>query len=293
MGLFRGGTVLILGILLFSSFLIMNSFFILSSSLKYENVKAGLYPLVTDISGSGTGGLIPKEIVGEFNLTDAAEDALRFGKFYCRNQNNTQYSFNYEGYNVNISCETIINSTSSESLINETYGDVIYDIYYKEYDCSFWRCFSKTGLPFFLVSEKAHDYWQSKFYFSLAVSLILIALIFLLVEQKINTPIIVGALLALSAFPLLKLKDLLYAIAGNFAALINIFLSSTRSIFLFSLIAGIFLAGAGIGLRLLRPDLIKKKFSMKDVKEIVKGEIAMEKEKQAQEQRQKTKGKKK
>lgn len=282
MGFFRSSFVFILGILLFFSFLAMNSFFILQSSLKYDNVRAGLSPVVQELSESEGAGLIPKEIVGEFNITKASEDALRFGKFYCRNNNRTHYAFSYEGYNANISCEMIINSTNPGEIINETLDDVIYEIYYKEYDCNFWSCFSATKLPFFLVSEKAKDYWKSKFYFSLIASLILIALILLFIEQKINTPIIVGALLSLSAIPLLKLKDLLYFLAGDFSSLINIFLSATRSVFLFSLILGIFLAGTGIVLRLWRPDFIKKKLSKKDVEEIVKEEISREKEKQTQ-----------
>jgi len=280
MGFFRGGLVFILGILLFFSFLTMNSFFILQSSLKYENVKTGLYPIMKDMSMSETGGLIPKEIVGEFNLTDAAKDALRIAKSYCRNPNNANYVFNYGGYNVNISCDTVLNSSSPDAVINETYDDVIYDIYYKEYNCKFWDCFSQTKLPFFLVSKKAMDYWKSKFYYSLLASLILIALIFLVIEEKRNTPVVVGVLLALSAFPLLKLKDFLYALAGEFSSLINIFLSTTHEVFLFSLVLGILLVGTGIGLRFWKPDFIKKKFSKKDGEEIVKKEISQEKQKQ-------------
>lgn len=274
MGFFRGGLVLLLGILLFFSFLAMNSFFILSSSLKYDNVKEGLYPIVKDLSESGGRGILPEDVVGEFNLTKAGEDALRIGKFYCKNQNATYYVSSYGGYNINISCEDIINSTNSQSIIDKTYEDVIYDIYYKEYDCNFWDCFSKTELPFFLVSEKARDYWMEKFYFALISSLVLILLIFLFIEQKVNTPIVVGILLVLSSFPLLKLKDLLYFLAGKFSVLINLFLSATRQVFILSLIIGIALLAAGIALRLWFPDMIKKKLSAKDVREIVKDEIS-------------------
>lgn len=279
MGFFRRGIVLILGILLFFSFLAMNSFFILGSSLKYENVHEGLYSVIRDIS-EGTNGVISQEVTGEFNLTDAAKDALATAKNYCKRQNTTYYNFSYEMYAASIPCEKVVNATSPETFVNETYDDVVYDIYYREYDCGFWNCFSKTGLPFFLVSEKARNYWMEKFYFTLLASLILIALIYLFIEQKINTPIIIGVLLVFSAFPLLKLKDLLYFLAGDFSVLINLFLSSTRSVFLFSLILGILLVATGIALRLWMPETIKKKFSVKDVKEIVKEEIS--KEKQAQ-----------
>jgi len=280
MGFFRGGLVLILGILLFSSFLIMNSFFVLSSSLKYENVKDGLYPIMKDMASSGTGELLPEEIIGEFNLTDAAKDVLNQAKNYCRNQNNTKYVFSYKEYNVDVPCE-LANSGSPEDFINETYDDVIYGIYYKEYDCKFWDCFSKTKLPFFLVSEKARDYWKEKFYFSLLFSLILIMLVFLLIEEKRNTPIVVGILLALSAFPLLKLNDFLYVLAGDFSSLITIFLSSMQRVFMFSLVFGILLVGTGLALRFWNPDAIKEKISKKEIKEIVKKEVSKEKQKLA------------
>ncbi|MEK6840729.1 MAG: hypothetical protein AABX79_02120 [Nanoarchaeota archaeon] len=291
MGFFRSSFVFILGILLFFSFLAMNSFFILQSSLEYDNVKAGLYPLVVDIPGSEGGAGVPKEILGDSNLTKAAEDALRIAKSYCRNQNKTDYAFDYQGYNLSISCDTVANATGPQEVINQTFDDAVHSIYYKEYDCNFWNCFSKTGLPFFLVSEKAREYWNQKFYFSLIASLVLIALILLFIEQKINTPIIVGALLTLSAFPLLKLKDLLYFLAGDFSSLINLFLSTTRSVFLFSLVLGIILMAMGIGLRIFLPETLKKKFSAKDVKEIVKEEIAKEKESEKQEQQTRKKKK--
>ncbi|MDP3992409.1 MAG: hypothetical protein Q8P79_02805 [Nanoarchaeota archaeon] len=292
MGFFRGGIVLMLGILLFFSFLTMNSFFILQSSLKYENVKTGLYPILKNISETQAQQIIPKEIMGEFNLTDAARDVFNKAKNYCRNQNNIQYNFSYEGYSIGIPCENV-SSSSPEAMITETYDDVIYDIYYKEYDCKFWDCFSKTELPFFLVSEKARDYWKEKFYFSLLASLILITLIFLFTDEKRNTPITVGILLILSAFPLLKLKDLLYAVAGNFSSMINLFLSSTRSVFMFSLMLGALLVGTGVALRFWNPEAIKEKLSVKEVKDIVKTEIARENVKQAQKQMQKKQPKKK
>jgi hypothetical protein len=283
MGFFRGGFVLILGVLLFVSFLALNSFFILESSLKYENVKESLYPMVKNLSESGTTGLLQKEVIGEFNLTKAAEDNLDIIKSYC--QNNTEYVFSYKGYTVNIPCYA--NSTNPDVLINETFNDVIYDIYYKQYDCGFWNCFAKTEIPFFLVSQKARDYWKNKFYIALIASLILILLIFLFVEQKQNTPIVAGILLILSALSILKLEDFAYFLAGGFSSLIKIFLSNTHNVFLFSLILGIFLIVIGVGLRFFGSDFIKEKFSKKDIKEIVKEEITEEK------QKKKSSGKKK
>ena len=143
-------------------------------------------------------------------------------------------------------------------------------------------------MPFFLVSQKARDYWKNKFYISLIASLILIALIFLFIEEKRNTPIAVGTLLALSAFSMLKLEDLAYSLAGGFSELIKIYLSNTQKVFVLSLALGIVLVLTGIALRLLGSDYMKEKFSKKEIKDIVKEEITQEKQKET-----KTKGKKK
>jgi len=264
MGFIKKSSVVFFSFLLFFSFLALNSLFILGSSLKYDNVNDGIYPIVKELSGTGGGNLIPKEVIGEFNLTKAAEDARDVLKEHCKN--NTDYSFTYEEYSVSIPCK-YANSTNPEEIINKTFDDVIYDIYYKDYDCSFWDCFSKTEQPFFLVSEKAHYYWMNKFYISLLVSAILIFLIFLLVEHKPNTLIITGALLVLSVLPLLKLGDLIFAIAGKFSFLINLFLSSTKTVFWFSLILGVILIIIGIVLRVRGIENTKQKISKKEAKE--------------------------
>mgnify|MGYP001589055837 CR=1 FL=1 len=263
MGFIRKSSVMFFGFLLFFSFLALNSLFILGSSLQYDNVREGIYPIVKELSGTGEGNLIPKEIVGEFNLTKAAEDARDALKEHCKNA--TDYVFSYKGYTIDIPCE-YANVTDPESIINKTFDDVIYDIYYKDYDCGFWDCFSKTEQPFFLVSEKAKDYWMNKFYISLLISAILVLLVFLLVQRKPNAFIITGALLVLSVLPLLKLGDLIYALAGNFASLINLFLSSTKTVFWFSLILGIILIATGIILKIWGVAEIKQKLSKKEAK---------------------------
>ena len=271
MGIVRGGSVLILCVLLLLSLIVMDSFFILGSSLKYDNVEHGISTIVQDISNSGD--LIPKELTGNFNVTKAATDVSLLIKYYCQNTNSSEYKFSYEGYNITIPCtQEFLNNPSA--IINKSINDVTYEIYYQNYDCNFFDCFSKTNLPFFLVSEKSMNYWMNKFYIMLAVSLVLLFLIFLFVEQKQNTLIIAGVLLILSSFPILKLKDLVSILAGKFSSIINLFLSSTGMVFTLSLVIGGILILAGIILRILGRNVIKQKVSVNDVKNIVKEEIS-------------------
>ncbi|MCX6749615.1 MAG: hypothetical protein NTW17_02625 [Candidatus Pacearchaeota archaeon] len=263
MGFIRRSGVVFFSFLLFFSFLASNSLLILGSSLKYDNVKDGIYPIVKELSGTGEGNFIPKEVVGGFNLTKAAEDAREVLKEHCTNA--TSYVFSYKEYTINIPCE-YANSTNPEEIINKTFDDVIYNIYYKDYGCDFWDCFSKTEQRFFLVSEKAHDYWMGKFYLALLISVLLVLLVFLFVAEKRNGLIITGALLILSVLPLLKLDDLIFAVARKFSFLVSLFLSSTNTVFWFSFILGIILIVAGIGLKIWGFGKTKQKVSKKEEK---------------------------
>src|SRR3990167_7039752 len=252
MGLIRGGTVFFLGVLLFVSFLAMSTFATFSSSLSYENVKDGIYPVVQGLAESS----LPADITGNLNLTKVAREENFKATSFCRVQN-TSYNFSYEGYPINIPCETV--SLGLDAIVNETISDVIYGVYYTKYACDFWDCFSENQFPFFLVSEKAQDYWQGKIYLLLLVSIILIALIVLFMENRINAPIILGILLALSAIPILKLSSLISAIVGQpLSFIIGIFFSKASMVFWISFILGLLLIAIGFAAKIMNLGFIKK-----------------------------------
>lgn len=271
MGIFRGGSVVILCFLLLISFILVDSFLILGLSLRYNNVESGISLIVQNISSSNS--ILPPEITGNFNITKASLDVASKIATYC--QNVTEYNFTYQGYNLTIPCNENF-TANPQQIINKSMNDLTYQIYYANYNCGFFDCFSNTKFPFFLVSEKAMNYWMNKFYIMLGISLILILLLFLFLKQKLNTIIITGALLTITAFPILKLKDLVDFFAGNYSSLINLFLSSTGTVFTLSLIIGIFLIALGIALRIMMRNKVKKKLSVDDVKNIVKKEVADE-----------------
>ena len=282
MGMIRGGSVFVFCLLLLISLFLMESFYVLGTSLQYNNVESGISGVLQNLSTSNN--IISKEIIGDFNVTKAALDASAQLQRYC--QNNTDYVFSYENYTVTIPCTAGI-TANPQAIINKTISDITHDVYYANYNCSFFDCFSKTKLPFFLVSEKTMDYMMNKFYFFFAVSLALLLLIFLLAEEKQDVPIIAGVLIIISAFPILKLKDLVDFIAGKFSPVIDIFLGSTGSVFTTFLIIGIVLIALGIAWKVFGRNTIKKKLSVNDVKGIVKEEMEEEKAKgQRQQQKQ-------
>jgi len=249
------------GIILFLTLLLGNVFLVLSMSLQYDNVRDALVPLAREFVGDKS-----ELVLEDFNLTVEMEEAQEAMQEFCKND--TDYVFSEGGYTFDLPCELV--NESPETFFEEGIENIVEQTYYKEYDCDFWDCFGE-GLPFFLISEKAKDYWKEKFYFAIVASLIFVVLMFFLVVQKQNFPILFGSLLALSSLPLLKLGGLASVIGGDAAAdLTSFFFSSSNGIFWALFIIGLIILGLGIAWRILTHDSIKKKLSKKDVKQIIK-----------------------
>ena len=267
MGFFKGGTLFTLSVLLFFSFLALNLFLTLSTSLEYENVQKEISPIVQELA-NGNNGLFEGFGSGDFNLNQVTDEAQESMKNYCKN--NTDYSFVFESNTISIPCSSL--EEGKRAIVNEAVRDIVEDAYYRDYDCIFWSCLVKEKIPLFLVSQKAKDYWKEKFYFSLIASLILIALIFFLVEKKLNFPILVGSILILSSLPLLKIKGIIsFLIPEKFEALslfLNIFFSRSYMVFWISFISGRVLLGVGVGLRFSNAEFIKKIIEKSDKKEV-------------------------
>ncbi len=270
MGLIRGGLLVISLVLLFISLLLGNLFLTLSWSLNYDNVKVELASVSNEI------------IQKEMSVRETIVNNFKIIESYC--QNNSDYVFAQEGYIFDLPCSVVLQG--QDAVISHVTDTFVEEIYYKEYDCDFWDCFKKTEQPFFLVSEKAKDYWYSKFYLALMSSVVLIVLSFFLIEKRTNLPLIVGSLLIISALPFLKINWLLSLFGDIFYGLLSIFFSQAHSVFLYSLILGIFVILIGLVFKLFKVGFkISKLFSKKqnvsedEVKEIVKEEVKKEKSK--------------
>ncbi|MBA7707240.1 hypothetical protein ES703_116109 [subsurface metagenome] len=166
MGAIRGVLLVFVSVLLFLVLLVGNTFLTLSLSLNYNNVKPELVSTIGIFVGDGMSFII-EETVGkkvesiEDDLSDEINKNLEIMEEYC--QNNSDYVFSYEGNTFVIPCSVV--SQGSEAIIEEGITNIVDDFYYAEYNCGFWDCFEKTGSPFFLISQKAKNYWNSKFYF--------------------------------------------------------------------------------------------------------------------------------
>jgi len=264
MGVIRGILIVVASVLLFFSFLLINLSWTLSSSLNYENVQSQSTLIVKDI------------LQDQIGLDNYIRTALPQMQMYC--QNNSDYVSIYQGYTFGIPCDVIMQG--EEAIINETVKDLVFNIYYTEYECNFLDCLKESEIPMFLVSEKAYDYWTNKFYFSLMVSFVLLILIFVLVEKKTNMPILAGSLLIVSSLPFIKLDYVLSLFADKmFVKFLSIFFSQAYPVSVQVLVAGIIFLIVGILLKCFKvgffiSELIskfrKKSDSKKDKKPIIK-----------------------
>ena len=264
MGIIRGGLSGFVGILLFVTFLAGVVVLTLELSLDYDNVKLKLVPFVKDFTQK------------EFNINQVAQDAMPEINEHCKN--NSEYIFVYEDEEFTIACDIAIQG--SDAVVQESVEELVYDLYYGEYDCDFWDCLSikDSKKSFVFFSEKAKEYWNGKFYFLLIFSLVLIGLMFFLVEHKTNLFVVVGGLLIIAALPLRKIDSILKTlIPKSFEDLFAIFISQANSVNIIVTIIGVVLVGLGVIFRILRWDSFKKKFSKRDVQEMVKTEISKSK----------------
>src|SRR3989339_535736 len=160
MGFIRSILLIGVSILLFLSLFIGNIFLTLSWSLEYETVKPQMITLVEDLANN------------ELGLFESVNKDFYLMTTYC--QNNSEYVFAQEGYTFVIPCENIL--LGPEEVIKYGIANLVTQMYYEEYDCNFWECVKLADKPFVLVSEKAKDYWKSKFYLILMITIGLIIL---------------------------------------------------------------------------------------------------------------------
>lgn len=237
MGAIRGIFLVIVAVLLFLSLISMTLFWTLSQSLSYNNIEKQSLILIKDVLKENT------------DLTNKIHEIYPLIQSYC--QNNSDYVFNTEGYTFDISCETVLQG--EDAIMEESIKGMVHKIYYTEYNCNFIDCIKESQVPLFLISEKAHNYWNTLFYFSLIISFVLSVLIFFLVEKKTNWPILTGSLLIISSVPFIKLDVILSLFSDKtLFKLLKIFFSEAYFVSFKILIAGIVLIASGIILKIFK-----------------------------------------
>ncbi len=252
MGLIRGAFLIFVCILLFISLFLTGFFATLNFSLEYDSAKLQVDSVVKQVVDEK----VDKTLVNYYeNILEA----------HCNT--NSEYVFRDKetAHTFIIPCEVI--SQGPEKIIESQAESLFEESYYQKYECDFWKCFKELNNPLFLVSEHAKDYWKSKYYSFLFVSILLAGLVFLLVERKTNFPVLTGILLILAFLPVsvldsigkivfkLVLSSVKNAVSSlgsvDLSSLVLVFVSRANDVFLTGLIIGLVLIAFGIFLKLL------------------------------------------
>ncbi len=232
MGMIRGILAVFASILLFLSVIALILCWTLSLSLTYDNVQKESSIIIKDFLNSN------------LNVSSIVNKNYPFISLYCQNHSDFSYVFNTAGYTFDIPCSIALQGTNA--IINEGIKDIINSVYYAKYNCNFIDCIKNTEAPLFLISEKAHNFWNDKFYLSLAISVILLAIIFLLIEKKTNLPILAGIILVISAILFIKIDAIFSLSTQIIFKFLRIFFSQAFFVSIRMLILGILFIVAGI-----------------------------------------------
>ncbi|HJX50273.1 MAG TPA: hypothetical protein VJ438_02310 [Candidatus Nanoarchaeia archaeon] len=234
MGLIRGGLFTLVCVLLFVSLFAMSTLLTISMSLSHDNVQEELVSIVGN------------QIRNQTSVASDINTDLRDMQIYCAD--NIQFVKEYNNFVYTFPCEVVFEG--SESVVTFAINQFVDDVYYKEYDCNFWDC--DFTPPYHLISAKAQSYWTGWFYWSLFISLVLVGLTFVLIEDRKNLPFVIGGLLMISALPFIRVSWLLSLLGyWEFLQFFALFFSKSYSVFLISFVIGILLIGIGLVLKFL------------------------------------------
>lgn len=249
MGIIRGGLIFLLAIVLFISLFLANGFLNLSWSLEYETLQPNLL--------EHAGG-----IINDTGIRETIQSTLPAMEFYCMAHNN--YIFVEENFNFEIPCGVV--ESGVDNLITFGVETLIFQIYYEEYDCEFWSCVKNSDLPFVLISEKAKDYWHSKFGLTCWISLLAFAALFLFSKDKGWILILTSIFIMLSAFLFRKFDWFLSLLPDlSFFDVLNVFFAKSQTVFVIMMIIGVFLLMIGVAFKFFKISFnVLKLFRKKD-----------------------------
>jgi hypothetical protein len=222
---------------------------VLSSSLSYDTLQPALKSYAGDIL---------QGFVNNGENIFSAENRV-YMENYCSIQ--SEYKFIYDNYSFVIPCETI--EQGKDAIISYAADNFVNQIYYTKYNCEFWQCVKNSTMPFVLISEKAKDYWQSKFLLFVGLSIVIFALIFFISKNRPTTFIVTGILLIVSALPFRKLHWILAFIPEKFSGIFSAFFTKAHSVFVIILIIGIVFIVWGILCKIFE---LKMEFGEEDSK---------------------------
>ncbi len=272
MGLIRGALFYVSVVILFLSIVLGGLVLVMSLSLEYENVESE-FILASKNYSEGELDFIEKD----YNLTHEINVAWELMNFSCENE--TYYNFSSAGYEFEFPCDLLEELEGKDKLHNYIISEIFKDNYYDEHEFKFFDFFRKTKLTPFLFSKQAKDYWGARFYTLLFLFFISLFLVFLFVDTKINALFIAGGIMIFSSVILSKVGEFVQFLLRRSVSFENLLFIEAGFVSGRLFIFGIIFIVAWLILRFLFSDFLKKKFSQRDISNIVKEELKKENDK--------------
>jgi len=172
-----------------------------------------------------------------------------------------------------------LSGDEAQEVIDRGIENYIFDIYYEEHNCGFWECLKKESNSFVLVSQKAKEYWNVLFYWSLLASALLLTLLFVFSTSKNSPLIITGMLMMVTALPFRKITWILKFIPDSpILDLIAAFFLKSYNVFIIMIIIGAILFGIGMAFDLFGLSMNISGFFSKLFRKEKKGETSLTEE---------------
>lgn len=196
---------------------------------------------------------ISNAVLKQHDVESQIQAALPAMKDYCKDH--SEILFNSSGFNVNIPCSSVdegaesVVKTGLEQIIGQEPADGKCD--------SPINCVLKYKSMIF--SEQAVKFWRTTFLVFGFLSLIMLGIMLLIVENKADFPITAGIMILFSSLPLLGIKFMLPYFENSILKPIATLFSAAFGVFTGALALGIALVILGFALKFINRDSARKK----------------------------------
>ncbi len=210
MGALRTIGLIFVTILFFVGMMATGTLLVIVNSLDYDNVEADLNKVVKEVI---------LEEVAQFDEEDfnKMQEDCALKETYTLEADETEFD-------LTVPCDIV--EQGKDAVMDYYAESLTSQIYKQNYTCEFWDCVGEENNLFFLFSEESYDYWNSKFYLALGLTIFFFILIFLIAENKSNSFILAGIIMIISGLPLLLGKVIIGSFMGEFLQFLTFIFSS-------------------------------------------------------------------
>lgn len=246
MGFFRKSGLVLLSVILAILLIALGTILTLGFSITYENVQKTVPPILKQI------------FLTEETQQQMSWDILQL-QISCNRTNSESVALplnNSDFPELVVPCSEVYKGT--DAVVDYGVNQLVSEMYYQDYTCTdFSNCLNKS--PTYLVSDKFRGKLTHYSLILLIISLVCFVFVFLLARKKSNACFIIGGIIAGVSLLLLAINRIFGSILSslpssreiNPSSFVDVFFSSSTSIFLIFLVFGLAFIIVGVVLKVL------------------------------------------